>query len=72
MEDRRYKAVQLQIKEFLDLAAHKQADSTPIAGFGYAWLAAEMFMKNEEGHAAHIEARRGLLAVLQERTARES
>jgi hypothetical protein len=68
IEDQRYKAVQEQIKQFLDLSVERQ---TYIAGFGYAWLAAEMFAKNEEAHNAHVKARKELLAVLQERIASE-
>jgi hypothetical protein len=46
-KEQRYQAVQSNIKDLLDLAANDQSTSGMI-GLGAAWLAAEMFARNEQ------------------------
>jgi hypothetical protein len=51
-EQERYEAVAAQIKQLLDLAAH---DEQGIASLGRVWLAAEMYMKNEQGQEKRVK-----------------
>ncbi len=51
MSDRkqRYAAIQVDILRLLDQAANDNSESGMI-GLGATWLAAEMFIRNEEAH----------------------
>lgn len=64
-EEARYAAVSAQITQLLD---EMKDDSSPlgIASFGKAWLAAEMYGRNEEAHAGY-QARIDLVTILERR-----
>lgn len=60
-EDQRYKIIQEQVSNLLDQAANDR-NSDSMIGLGAVWLAAEMYVKNEQAHDRHKrrkEKRRG-------------
>jgi hypothetical protein len=52
-KEQRYQAVQTNIKDLLDKAANDKS-AGGVVGLGSAWLAAELYVKNEQGHQREI------------------
>lgn len=52
-EAERYQAVQANIKDLLDKAASDKS-AGGMVGFGSAWLAAELFARNEQVHSKKL------------------
>jgi hypothetical protein len=67
-EQARYSAVSAQITQLLDAAA-QSGPYNGIINLGRAWLAAELYWRNEQSHMAY-EARVGLVIALEERIRR--
>lgn len=65
-EAARYAAVNDQITSLLDAMANDRDPLAFVANIGRAWLAAEMYDRNEKSHMAH-EARVGIIQALEHR-----
>lgn len=63
-ENRRYQAVKAQITHHLDEAAKRRPSEGIAVSFGHTWLAAKLFLDNEEAHMHAKQARTDILAAL--------